>query len=140
MTAFNKFNIFVADCANKVHNLGADTLKFMLTDSAPVATNTVKANITQLANANGYTTDGNAVGIASSSQSSGLYKLVASGNVVFTAAGGSIGPFRYAVLMNSTPSAGPLIGWYDYGAEITITNGNTFTVVEDLTNGIVQNQ
>lgn len=138
MTAFNKFNIFVADVANKVHNLGSDTLKYALTDSAPSAANTVIANITQIAGANGYTTGGTAVGITSSSQSAGTYKLIPSGNVVFTASGGSIGQFRYAVLYNSTTGSGNLIGWYDYGAEINITTGNTFTIVEDVTNGILQ--
>ena len=41
-------------------------------------------------------------------------------DVTFTAAGGSIGPFRYVVLYNDTPTspADPLIGWYDYGTNL----------------------
>lgn len=56
--AFNKFNSFVEAVAEKAHNLGADTLKVMLTNTAPVATNTKYADIsaTELANGNGYTT------------------------------------------------------------------------------------
>jgi len=140
MTTFNKFNIFVADCANKVHNLGSDTLKIMLSDVAPVATNTVKANITDISAGNGYSAGGTAAGITSSSQSSGLYKLIPSGNVVFTASGGSIAQFRYAVLYNSTAGSGNLIGWWDYGAEVNVTSGNTFTVQLDATNGILELQ
>jgi hypothetical protein len=29
-----------------------------------------------------------------------------------------------------------LIGWWDYGTSITLTNGNTFTVSLDQTNGV----
>ena len=58
MAAFNKFNQFVGDVATKVHNLNSDVLKIALTDSAPVATNTVLANITQIAAANGYSSGG----------------------------------------------------------------------------------
>jgi len=138
MAAFNKFNAFVADLDNKVHNLGSDTLKIMLTNVAPVATNAVKADITEIAAGNGYSAGGTAVGITSSSQTSGTYKLIPSGNVVFTASGGSIATFRYAVLYNSTPASGNLIGWWDSGAGQVITTGNTFTVGLDATNGILQ--
>ena len=58
MASFQKFNAFVADVANKVHNLGADTLKILLTDTAPVATNAVKANLTEIAAGNGYAAGG----------------------------------------------------------------------------------
>jgi hypothetical protein len=56
---------------------------------------------------------------------------------VFTAAGGSFATFRYAVLYNSTPGAGPLIGWFDFGAEVTLTNGNSITVQLDAVNGVL---
>lgn len=138
VAAYNKFNTCVADLANKVHNLGADTLKIMLTDTVPVATNTVKANITEIGAGNGYSAGGAAVGISSSSQSGGTYKLIPSSNVVFTASGGSIAQFRYAVLYNATANGGPLIAWTDYGSEVTVTNGNTFTVILDATNGILE--
>jgi len=46
MASFNKFNAFVADVANKVHNLGSDTLKIMLTNTAPAAANAIKTDIT----------------------------------------------------------------------------------------------
>lgn len=138
MAAFNKFNITVADLANKVHNLGADTLKIMLTNVAPIAANAVKADITDIGAGNGYSAGGTAVGITSSSQTGGTYKLIPSGNVVFTASGGSIATFRYAVIYNSTAASGNLIGWWDSGAGQTITTGNTFTVGLDAINGILE--
>ena len=127
MAAFNKFQSFVEAVAEKVHNLGADTLKVLLTNSAPVNTNTVKANLTEISAGNGYTAGGTAASISSSAQSSGTYKLVLA-DVVFTASGGSIGPFRYAVLYNDTATNDELIGWLDYGTSYTLTVGLTFTL------------
>lgn len=136
MATFNKFESFVEAVAEKVHNLGSDTLKVLLTNSAPVATNTVKANLTEISAGNGYTAGGTAATISSSSQTSGTYKLVLA-DVVFTASGGSIGPFRYAVLWNDTATNDELIGWWDYGSSITLASGETFTVDFDGTAGVL---
>jgi len=136
MATFNKFNSFVEAVAEKVHNLGSDTLKVVLTNSAPSATNTVLANITQIANGNGYTTGGSTAAQSSSAQSSGTYKLVLD-PVVFTATG-SMGPFRYAVLYNDTATNDELIGWHDYGSAVTLANaGETFTVDYDGSAGVL---
>jgi hypothetical protein len=136
MATFNKFSSLVEALAEKSHNLGSDVLKIMLTNSAPIASNTVKANLTDISAGNGYTAGGTAVTISASSQTSGLYKLVGS-DVVFTASGGSIGPFRYAVLYNDTATNDELIGWWDYGSSITLLTGETLTVDLDPTNGIL---
>lgn len=138
MASFNKFNQFVGDVGAKVHNLNADTLKILLTNTAPAATNAVKADLTEISAGNGYTAGGTAVGSSAYSQTSGTGKLTGN-DVVFTASGGSIGPFRYAVLYNDTPTspADPLIGWWDYGSAVTLQNGETFTVDLDQTNGIL---
>lgn len=137
MATFNKFNSFVEALAEKAHNLGADTLKVLLTNSAPSASNTVKADLTEISAGNGYTAGGTAASISSSSQTSGTYKLVLA-DVVFTASGGSIGPFRYAVLYNDTAASDELIGYWDYGSSITLAAGETFTVDADPTNGVLQ--
>jgi hypothetical protein len=139
MVALNKCNAFVADIHNAVHNLASDVLKLSLSNTATVATNSVWANISgnDLGTAGGYTAGGATVGITSSTQTSGTYKLIASGTVVWTATAAGIGPFRYVTLRNSTPGAGPLIGWYDYGSSITLANTETFTVTFDGTNGII---
>jgi hypothetical protein len=135
MATFNKFHSFVEALAEKVHNLGADTLKVALSNTAPVATNTQLSNITQIANGNGYTTGGTTATLTSSSQTSGLYKLILA-DVVFTATG-SMGPFRYAVLYNDTATNDELIGWWDYNSSITMSIGETFTVDFDPTNGVL---
>lgn len=136
MASFNKFYSFTKDVAEKVHNLGSDTLKVVLSNTLPVNTNTQLSNITQISNGNGYTTGGTQATTASSSQSSGVYKLVLN-DVTFLASGGSIGPFQYAVLYNDTATNDELIGWWDYGAAVTLTNGNSFIVDFDGATGVL---
>jgi hypothetical protein len=137
MAAFNKFNSFVEALAEKKHDLGADTLKVMLTDTAPVATNTVKANLTEISAGNGYTAGGATASITSSAQTSGTYKLVLGDPATWTASGGTIGPLRYAVLYNDTASNDELIGWWDYGSSITLAAGESFAVDFDATTGVL---
>jgi hypothetical protein len=138
MATFNKYYVFVENLAEKVHNLGSDTLKVALTNTAPtVATDTVW-NTTVApapAAANGYTAGGNTITTTSSAQTTGTYKLVLADSV-FTASGGSIGPFRYVILYNSTAS-NAVIGYYDYGSSITLADTETFTVDFDSTNGVL---
>lgn len=138
MAAFQKFNQFVEDLAKKVHNLDTDTLKVMLTNSAPVATNAILSDIAEITPQNGYSAGGGTATFVSGAQTSGTYKLVLAA-VTFTASGGSFGPFRYAVLYNSTPVSPvkPLVGWYDYGTNLTTTDTNQFVVSLDQTNGVL---
>src|SRR5262245_11522481 len=139
MAAFNKFQSFVEAVAEKVHNLGSDVLKVALSNSTPLATNTQLSNITQISGVNGYTTGGTQASQSSSAQTSGTYKLVLN-DVVFTASGGSIGPFQYVVLYNDTPAAtptDPLVSWWDYGSSVTLNTGETFTVDFDSSLGVL---
>jgi hypothetical protein len=136
MATFNKFNSFVEALAEKVHNLGSDTLKVALTNTAPNATDSQLSNITQISAGNGYTTGGAQATQVSSAQASGTYKLVLN-DVTFTASGGSIATFRYVVLYNDTATNDELIGWYDYGTALTVTSGNSFTVDFDGTTGVL---
>lgn len=132
MAAASKFNAFVEHEAEKVHNLQSDTLMNMLTNTAPVATNSLFGDLTEISAGNGYTSKGGQAVQSSSAQTSGAYKLVLA-DVTFTASGGSIGPFRYTVLFNDTPTspADPLILSWDYGTNLTLTTGNSFTIDYD---------
>ena len=136
MATFTKFQPFVEKLAEKSFNLGSDTLKVMLCNTAPVNTNAVKADLTEIGAGNGYTAGGTAATISSSSQTSGTYKLVLA-DVVFTASGGSIGPFRYPVLYDDTATSDEVIGFWDYGSSITLADGETFTWDADATTGIL---
>jgi len=137
MATVYKYYTFVEHVHEKVHNLGSDTLKAMLTNTAPTLTHTVKADVVgELSTANGYTAGGQTITITSSAQSSGLYTLIAS-DVTWTASGGSIGPFRYCVIFNDSPTspADPLMFFIDYGYSITVASGQTFTVDFDQVSG-----
>jgi hypothetical protein len=136
MATFNKFNSFVEALAEKVHNLGADTLTVALTAAAnaPVATNTVLANLTQVSYTN---CSSRALTTSSSSQTSGTYKLVLA-DLTLTASGGSVGPFRYVVIYNDTAASDELIGWHDYGSDITLASGETLLIDLSATNGLLQ--
>ena len=129
---FNKFNSFSEALAEKVHNLGADNLTVALTNSAPVASNTVLANITQISYTN---LSSRLITVTSSAQTSGTYKLMLQ-DLVLTATG-AVGPFRYVVLYNDTPTspADPLVAWWDYGSAITLGIGDSFTADVNATNG-----
>lgn len=140
MATFNKFNQFVEDLAKKVHNLGTsgDQLKIALTNTAPTSSNAVYGDLTSplsATNLSGATPFN--LTISASAQSSGTYKLTIA-DLVLTATG-AVGPFRYVVIYNDTPTspADPLIGYYDYGSSISLANGETFTVDFDGTNGVL---
>lgn len=126
---FVDFDCLTEDIMEKVHNMGSDTHKLGLTNTAPtVATDDEWADITEISAGNGYTAGGETITISSSSQTGGAYSLVGSGTVVWTASGGAIGPFRYLVWYNDTATNDELIGYYDYGSALTLNDGDDLTV------------
>jgi hypothetical protein len=134
MAAYQKFNCFSGDVATKLHNLNTDTLKILLTNVAPLATNTVKGNLTEIAAGNGYVAGGSTAAFVSGDNAAGSYKLILA-PVVFTASGGNFAQFQWACLYNATAAGLNLIGFWDYGTGIILTHGNSFTVSLDQTNG-----
>ncbi len=132
MATFNKFQAFVAALANGTHNLGSNQLTVALTDVAPVATNSVLADLTQIIYTNLSSRN---ITTSSSSQTSGTYNLKLS-NLTLTATG-NVAQFRYIVIYNSTAGSGNLIGWYDYAAELNLINSDQFVISFDATNGLL---
>ena len=137
--AFNKFQSFVQNIANKKIDLSADTFKVMLTNTAPIATNALYGDISsnEVANGNGYLTGGLAVTITSSVQTTGTLKWIVNQPVL--TATGAVGTFRYAVLYDTTPTSPlkPLIAWFDYASSVTMANGDTFTLSFDGSAGVL---
>jgi hypothetical protein len=133
MVAYNKINVFVDDLTHAKHAFAttvtrgattADTYKIALVNTAPTAASTTITG--EVANGNGYTTGGATVTITSATQTSGTETVVASAaNPTWTATG-TMGPFQYVVLYNSTQTA--LVAWWDFGSALTLANTDTFTV------------
>lgn len=121
---YNKFNAWSENMV-EVANLATDQFVVALTNSLPVATNSVLADITQIAYTNLSSRN---LTTASSSQTSGTYSLVL--NDLTLSATGTVATFRYVVIYDDTPTspADPLVAWFDYGSSITLTNGETLTL------------
>lgn len=133
MASFTKINGFVENLAEKVFNLGSDTLVVALSNTAPGsegtpptgATATAKlSNVTQVSYTN---LSARTLTVSASSQSAGTYSLVTS-DLVLTASGGAVATFRYVYIYDDTATNDELIGYYDYGAGVTLANGETFTI------------
>ena len=125
MANFNKFYGFVEALAEKKHDLGADTIKVALCSAAnaPVATNTKLSDLVTVDTTNLSPLTPTFV---SSSQTNGTYSLVLQ-DLTMTASA-AVGPFRYVVLYNDTATDDDLICWYDYGSDVTLNAGETFTL------------
>ena len=136
MASYNKFNSFVEALAEKVHNLGSDTLTVALcaAANAPVAGNSQLSNLTQISYTN---LSARTLTISASAQSSGTYKLTIADKTL-TASGGAVATFRYVVIYNDTATNDELICWFDYGSDLTLADGDTFTINFDDTNGLLQ--
>ena len=136
-STFTFYQDFKEQLGKGVHDLSTHDIKVALTNSAPdVATHTVLADISQLTTGGGYTGGaGGGVQLASESytESAGTGTFIAN-DLVITAAGGSIGPFRYAVFYNNTAASDNLIGYLDYGSSITLADTETLTL--DFTTSI----
>ena len=128
MASFNKFQQFVQDLCEKVHNLSSDQVEIYLSNTTPdAAADAVKADLAEISTGNGYTGPQDTQNTGA--EASGTYTLTGT-KVVVTASGGSIAAFRYVVLQNTTPTspADPLIGWWDYGSALTLLDGESFSV------------
>lgn len=130
MAAFVKFQSFVTAMAAGTHagclNADTDTLRVYLTNATPdAAADSVKADLAEIAGGNGYTAGGEDTQNAATTTTGTI--TVAGTDITWTAAGGAIATFRYAVLYNDTAASDPLIGYWDYGSSISPAAGETFT-------------
>jgi hypothetical protein len=142
MPVFNKFYSFAEAVMESVHNFGSDSLKIAATNTAP------SPNQTQFdpgslhpppVNVNGYPSGGASLIVTQSSQSGGLYKLIAD-DLIFLASGGALGPFRFLILYNDTAPNDELIGWWDYLASLTLSDGESLKADLDQINGVLNMQ
>lgn len=128
MAAITFFNCFRSDLGAGKHKFGTDTLCIALTATAPdAALDADLSNVFELANGNGYT------------RGTGIPTIVWSGadvaspylrgdQMLWTGGPAAMGPFRYCVLYNNSNADKNLIGWYDIGGNVTLNNGQNFTI------------
>lgn len=132
MPAAQKFNDYSEQKNRGVHNWGSHTFKMFLTNTAPTAANTLLSDITQLSTGGGYT-GGAGGGVALTGVTiteTGGTTTVAANQVVVTATGAAIGPFRYYGIYNDTATSplDALILFWDHGSNVTLNDGDSFTV------------
>ena len=132
MSTFNKYQSGVTTLVTTA-NASTDGFKFALTNTAPnAATHTVLANITEISAGNGYAAGGLSVAVTGS-DASGVYTLTQDATVTLTAAGGTVGPFRYVVFYDDTVAGDPLLSSFDYGSSITLNDTETFAMGANAT-------
>ena len=136
MPQLQKFQDFAEQVLRAKHDFGTHVFKVALTNTAPAATNTVLADITQVAASGGYVAGGYALDGVTLSETGGTAKVVITDEVI-TASGGSIGPFRYAVVYNDTATGKPLVGYADRGDSITLLDGEAVTLDFDPAAGLL---
>ncbi len=134
MATFNKYNSF-AEAMTENANCGTDTWRVILSNTVPAVTDTNQASAAELTTSGGYTVNGNTCAVTTSTQTSGVYKLVLADPAAWTASGGGF-TFRYVILWNQTIDT--LAGWWDYGSSVVMngTNADTFTADLSAANGV----
>lgn len=125
MPAFNIFEVFTENLAEKEHNLDTDTLVVYLSNATPSASlDAVKSDLAEITNENGYTAP---IDIENATSRTGAVTTVTATDKTVTASG-SVGPFRYVVLANDSTTGDMLIGWWDYGSAVTLEDTETFDI------------
>lgn len=122
MATANRFNAFIEYVNEKAIDWDNDVFKLALTNVAPVATNSVLTDLTEIAYTN---LSARTVTISAAGQASGTYTATAD-QLVLTASG-AVATFRYVVLYDDTAASDPLVAWWDYGSAITMASPDTFT-------------
>ena len=118
-------------------DFSSDTFKIILMDTGftfDIDTDHGYANVSadELSAGNGYTAGGNTLaGVSVTEDDTNNYASVTWSNTSWTASGGNIGPTPGAIIYDDTvaaPTADVVIGYIDFGEEITQIDGGTFTI------------
>ena len=133
----SKTYFFTLDLGTKLHDLTANTLKLAFTDTAPTTATHVYADI---ASPLALTNMATSVALTGTgyTQSTGTATLAAS-TWTGTSQTGNFGPFRYIAVYNDSATNKNVIGWYDYGSELTLNGVNGDQLVITFPSGILTN-
>ncbi len=132
-----KFQPFIEDVFKGVHIFGTHQLIAFLTTNAnaPTATMRTLSQVTPIAYTNLSSRN---ITTSSATQTTGTLKIICT-DLVLTASG-AVATFRRVGIYNDTPTspADPLVLVYDHGTDVTLANGETYTLDFDGTNGLIQ--
>ena len=127
MATYNKFQGFVGYLGLAAVNCNTDVFKVYLTDLTPSASgDDVKADLAEFGSGTGYSAGGEDVQNLYS-EAAGTGTLTGT-DVVWTAGAADWDDFQFVVMYDDTHANDILICWWDYGAPLTLGNGETFTV------------
>jgi len=126
MATYNKFQCFVEDLAEGKHNLASDTLKVALSSNANAPSASLDVKLADITTVASPAVDSVTLTVSSSGLDSGVYKLVLEDKTLTASA--DVGPFQYVIIYNDDATNKELICWYDYGTEVTLASGDTFTL------------
>lgn len=139
MATYNKYQDYAEQLNKGVHDWSTHSFFATLSNTAPDAANdAVLGDAAEIAAGNGFVAGGMALDTVTLTETGGTAKVTIADEVL--TASGAIGPFRYVIIYNGTPTspADPLVCNYDYGSSISLANGETFTIDFDATNGLWQ--
>lgn len=109
-------------------SVASDVFKVMLTNKEPNARQRKYADVAgnEVADGNGYTKGGVVCQLTAANHSGS--ETISAADVNFKASKDSVGPFRYAVLYDDTPSDKPLLCWFDYKETVALRKGEQITI------------
>lgn len=128
MATQNKYQDYVEKLLSAIHNwlAAGHTFKAALHSDAPVnASDDELADLTQVTGT-GYTAGGEDIQ-NDMSEASGTATVTAV-DVTWTAGAADWGAFRYVSIHNDTSTTDKLVSNFDYGSNLTLGNGETFTL------------
>lgn len=126
---FKIFDEAMFNIGKKLIDLNGDTFKAVLSSVAPVqATDDELADITQISGTGGYAAFSMTVTYAETGGGTGIWKFD-SNDLTWTASGASFDSFRYITIYDDTSTNDKLIGFYDRGSGLVVTDGATYTLV-----------
>lgn len=136
MATIQKINSFMQKVATKQHDLENDQFMVALTPAAnpPLATNSQLSDLTVIAYTN---LSSRILTVAGAIINTSGYKWTIS-DIILTASGGAVATFRYAAIYNNTHASKLLCGFVDYAANVTLGDGENFTLNFDDVNGLFQ--
>lgn len=129
MPTYNKFQDFVEQLVEGVHDFDAHTFRLFLSSTAPTAGMAALSEVTgQIA----YTNISGGVApqvTMQTSEASGTMTVAA--DAVVVTATGTVPTFRYYGIYNdsaTTPVVDALVCWWDHGSDVNLATSETFTV------------